>query len=55
VFLRLFQNLDRIQGDPKAWLYRVTVNVCNDHFRRARPVMQPDERGPIRRRVRSGF
>jgi RNA polymerase sigma-70 factor, ECF subfamily len=44
VFLRLFQNLDRIQGDPKAWLYRVTVNICNDKFRRARPVAELDER-----------
>jgi RNA polymerase sigma-70 factor (ECF subfamily) len=44
VFLRLFQNLDRVNGDPKAWLYRVTVNVCNDHFRKSRPVAQPDER-----------
>jgi RNA polymerase sigma-70 factor (ECF subfamily) len=44
VFLRLFQNLDRIQGDPKAWLYRVTVNVCNDKFRRARPAAELDER-----------
>lgn len=34
VFLRLLRNLRRIDGDPQAWLYRVTVNVCNDHFRR---------------------
>ncbi len=34
VFLRLLKNLHRIDGDPQAWLYRVTVNVCNDHFRR---------------------
>ena len=34
VFLRLLRNLHRIDGDPQAWLYRVTVNVCNDHFRR---------------------
>ena len=34
VFLRLFRNLRRIEGDPKAWLYRVTVNVCHDHYRR---------------------
>jgi RNA polymerase sigma-70 factor, ECF subfamily len=36
VFLRLFRNLRRIEGDPKAWLYRVTVNVCRDHYRRRR-------------------
>ena len=27
VFLRLFRNLGRMEGDPKPWLYRVTVNV----------------------------
>jgi RNA polymerase sigma-70 factor, ECF subfamily len=43
VFLRLFRNLGRIEGDPKAWLYRVTVNVCNDHHRRSRPVAELDE------------
>jgi RNA polymerase sigma-70 factor (ECF subfamily) len=44
VFLRLLKNLDRIDGDPKPWLYRVTVNVCNDHYRRPKPVGEPDER-----------
>jgi RNA polymerase sigma-70 factor, ECF subfamily len=34
VFLRLFKNFDEVAGDPKPWLYRVTVNVCNDYFRR---------------------
>ncbi len=38
VFLRLFRNRARIGADPKAWLYRVTVNVCNDHHRRKRAV-----------------
>jgi RNA polymerase sigma-70 factor (ECF subfamily) len=37
VFLRLFRNLDTIEGDPKPWLYRVTVNVCNDSHRRRKP------------------
>ena len=46
VFLRLFKNLDRIAGDPKPWLYRVTVNVCNDYFRRKTAVAEPDERQP---------
>jgi RNA polymerase sigma-70 factor (ECF subfamily) len=43
VFLRLFRNLGRMEGDPKAWLYRVTVNVCNDHHRRRMPVAELDE------------
>jgi RNA polymerase sigma-70 factor (ECF subfamily) len=44
VFLRLLKNLDRIEGDPKPWLYRVTVNICNDHYRRRPITMPPDER-----------
>ena len=36
VFLRMFRHHRSIGADPKAWLYRVTVNVCNDHYRRAR-------------------
>jgi len=44
VFLRLLKNLDQIEGDPKPWLYRVTVNVCNDHYRRRLPVREPDAR-----------
>jgi RNA polymerase sigma-70 factor (ECF subfamily) len=42
VFLRLFRNLGRVEGDPKPWLYRVTVNVCNDHRRRLMPVAELD-------------
>ena len=42
VFLRLLKNLNRIEGDPKPWLYRVTVNICNDHYRR-RPVTSDPE------------
>src|ERR1700722_18297625 len=37
VFLRWFRNRSRITGDLRAWLYRVTANVCNDHYRRRRP------------------
>lgn len=44
VFLRLFRNLSKIDGDPKPWLYRVTVNICNDHYRRRPLITQPDER-----------
>ncbi len=43
VFLRLFQKQDQIQGDAKPWLYRVTVNVCNDWHRKRGPTADPDE------------
>lgn len=46
VFLRLFRNRDRIGADPKAWLYRVTVNVCNDHYRRRRGITGIPPLGP---------
>jgi RNA polymerase sigma factor (sigma-70 family) len=38
VFLKLFRYLKRIDEtrDPAAWLYRVTVNECNDARRRRR-------------------
>lgn len=36
VFLRMFRHRERIGAEPKAWLYRVTINVCNDHYRRVR-------------------
>ena len=42
VFLRVFRNLDRIGADPKSWLYRVTVNVCNDHHRRRKTALELD-------------
>jgi|SRR5579862_7583399 len=41
VFLRLLKNLHRIEGDPQGWLYRVTVNICNDHHRRRPIFMEP--------------
>jgi RNA polymerase sigma-70 factor, ECF subfamily len=44
VFLRLFRNLDRIGADPKSWLYRVTVNICNDHHRRRKMALELDSR-----------
>ena len=46
VFLRLFKNFDRIDGDPKHWPYRVTVNICNDYHRRRKPASEPDEQRP---------
>jgi RNA polymerase sigma-70 factor (ECF subfamily) len=36
VFIRLFRHRGDIGYEPKAWLYRVTVNVCNDYYRRGR-------------------
>jgi RNA polymerase sigma-70 factor (ECF subfamily) len=43
VFLKLFQKHNQIEGDPKPWLYRVTVNVCNDWYRRRTVVAEPDQ------------
>jgi RNA polymerase sigma-70 factor (ECF subfamily) len=43
VFLRLLKNLDKVDGDPQAWLYRVTVNICNDQFRRKPSLVEPLE------------
>ena len=43
VFLRFLQKQNQIQGDAKPWLYRVTVNVCNDWYRKKTIVMPPDE------------
>lgn len=42
VFLRLYRNRNRVRPDPKAWLYRVTVNVCRDQLRRRRTVALED-------------
>lgn len=44
VFLRLFRHFDRVADiqDLRPWLYRVTVNVCHDEFRRRRPSVELD-------------
>ena len=42
VFLRLFRNRSQVRCDPKAWLYRVTVNVCNDYYRRRKYEVEID-------------
>src|SRR5215469_6539655 len=34
VFLRLLKHAGEIAGEPQAWLYRVTVNICMDRHRR---------------------
>ena len=46
VFLKLLQKHKQIEGDPKPWLYRVTVNVCNDWYRRRTVVADPDPDAP---------
>ncbi|MGA2598237.1 MAG: sigma-70 family RNA polymerase sigma factor [Bryobacteraceae bacterium] len=39
VFIRLFRNLKKLQSMDAVgpWLHRVTVNVCNDAWRKRRP------------------
>ena len=50
-FTRAYQNLDRFKGDSAfyTWLYRIAVNLCMDHRRRASKQaevpLEPDERG----------
>ncbi|HEY3837144.1 MAG TPA: sigma-70 family RNA polymerase sigma factor [Bryobacteraceae bacterium] len=48
VFLPCVRHHSRITGDVGAWLHRVTVNLCNDHFRRRRPTVElfPDHPDP---------
>jgi RNA polymerase sigma-70 factor (ECF subfamily) len=39
--MRLLKGHKGIRGDPwRAWLYRVTVNICNDHFRRIKRTVE---------------
>jgi RNA polymerase sigma-70 factor (ECF subfamily) len=40
VFLRLLRSQSEVRRDLSAWLYRVTINICNDHFRRRRPTRE---------------
>ncbi len=40
VFLRLLGKHAEVQGDLGAWLYRVTINICNDHYRRRKPTLE---------------
>jgi RNA polymerase sigma-70 factor (ECF subfamily) len=40
VFLRLLRNHSEVRGDLGGWLYRVTVNICNDHYRRRKPTVE---------------
>jgi RNA polymerase sigma-70 factor (ECF subfamily) len=43
VFLKLLEKHSQIDGDPKPWLYRVTVNVCHDWYRKKPVVAEPDQ------------
>jgi RNA polymerase sigma-70 factor, ECF subfamily len=40
VFLRLLSNRASVHGNLGAWLYRVTVNICNDHYRQRRQTFE---------------
>jgi DNA-directed RNA polymerase specialized sigma24 family protein len=39
-FLRLLTNRASIHGNIGAWLYRVTVNICNAHYRQRRQTLE---------------
>ena len=49
-FLAMIRKLDGFRGEAAftTWLYRVAMNVCYDHLRRAkrRPVLRRDEDAP---------
>jgi RNA polymerase sigma factor (sigma-70 family) len=40
VFIRVYNNLDKLEGDPRSWLLQVARNLCTDHFRRNRGDLQ---------------
>jgi RNA polymerase sigma-70 factor (ECF subfamily) len=45
-FLRLLKNLDTLDAQPQAWLYRVTVNLCYDHHRRRPAIVDAEFEHP---------
>ena len=49
--LAMIRKLDGFRGEAAftTWLYRVTMNVCYDHLRRAkrRPVLRRDDDAPV--------
>lgn len=49
VFLRLYRNMDRIDGSltVSSWLYRTTVNACFDLLRKQKPVEALDWDPPV--------
>jgi RNA polymerase sigma factor (sigma-70 family) len=40
VFLKLLRNRSESPRQIEPWLYRVTVNVCNDYYRRRRRITE---------------
>jgi RNA polymerase sigma-70 factor (ECF subfamily) len=45
VFLKLYRNLGKLESEDhiRAWLYRVTVNVCHDAHRKRKPTAPVEE------------
>jgi len=46
VFLRLLKNLATLDAPPQAWIYRVTVNLCHDHYRRRPTIVETEFEHP---------
>jgi RNA polymerase sigma-70 factor (ECF subfamily) len=49
VFLKLYRNRGKVEATDAiaSWLYRVTVNACNDQHRRKRPEQPVENAGPL--------
>lgn len=45
VFIKIFQNLENLKDQSKlsSWIYQITRNVVNDHFRKQKPTSELED------------